>query len=209
MISAKILDASGVVVSRVVVPTLEDVALSVPSGGSWVPCDHERITVALLTDGVAEALVRKFADEVAGVTTIEGCPFQVVQNGTTLDALNPTLRKISAKAAVDQAVGVARTNYLTDVPGQDYVYAMKYQEAVAYLAATAPTAADYPYLAAMGGDLSATAKQIVAARAAADVKLAALEQLRLAGKAAIEAAPADVGEINKVLDTQVSAIAAA
>ena len=49
----------------------------------------------------------------------------------------------------------------------------------------------------------------VAARKASDAKLGAIEALRLAAKAAIEAAPDDIVQVDQVLGTHLAAIAQA
>lgn len=103
--------------------------------------------------------------------------------------------RFRALAAVDNAAGIARKRYITDVPGQQAVYLVKLQEAQAYIAAHAADAqaAVPPYI---GAEASATGQSAIAV-ANTVVALAAywngtvgpaIEGARLGGKAAVASA---------------------
>lgn len=61
---------------------------------------------------------------------------------------------------VNQRVGRARQKFITDLPGQDMIYLRKEREAVAYLAASDPTLAEYPMISAEVGVTAETAYQV-------------------------------------------------
>ncbi|PZU10919.1 hypothetical protein [Sphingomonas sp.] len=102
---------------------------------------------------------------------------------TALTGAEPDLGplKLYVKAMVDAAAGVLRKRHITDIPGQQATYLTKAQEAKAWIAATDPDPADYPYLR---HEADATGQTIAAV--AADIVLVA--GLWLEGDAMIEGA---------------------
>lgn len=96
-----------------------------------------------------------------------------------------------AHQAIDAEAGRARLRYITDVPGQQAVYAVKLREARDWLAV--PVGNPGPHLAAISAAMSSTpssvAQDIVAANVAwAENVSPSIEAARLAGKAAVTAA---------------------
>lgn len=108
------------------------------------------------------------------------------------------LRKVFALRDIDEAAGEARMRYITSVPGQEAVYMVKHQQALAYAAAFAldEEATAPPYIAA---EATATAQTPIAVAenviALADLWNGtvgpAIEGARLGGKAAVTAAADD------------------
>lgn len=123
-------------------------------------------------------------------------------------------RKWAANRQIDEAAGNARQRYITDVPGQQFVYMTKMQEAREYLQAfaNAPAAATPgPHIAALversGRTARLVAQEVVrAASVWANNKSPAIEAARMAGKEAIEAATADT--IDAVLTAAVAELTA-
>jgi hypothetical protein len=70
------------------------------------------------------------------------------------------LYKAKAVKTVKNVVGVARLNYITDLPGQDAIYQAKENEAAAYLATTNSVLTDYPLLNAETGITAATPTEL-------------------------------------------------
>lgn len=64
--------------------------------------------------------------------------------------------KALALEAVGLAVSAARRAFVTDLPAQEMIYLAKEAEARAWLAATDPDVADYPFLEAEAGLTAAT-----------------------------------------------------
>lgn len=95
-------------------------------------------------------------------------------------------------AKIDAEAGAVRLRYITDVPGQQLLYAHKESEARAYLAATDPDIADYPLIGAdvqVTGATAAEVAQEIIGTAEAWTKIAALiEVARLGAKQAVSAA---------------------
>lgn len=100
--------------------------------------------------------------------------------------------RASAKAAVDVSAEAYRLTYITPGAGQAMAYQQKLAEAKAYLADTNLTAAECPHIFAEMGITGATAEAVAQVvtemHAAWQVKSAEIERLRLAAKAAIDAA---------------------
>ncbi|MCM5555540.1 hypothetical protein [Pleomorphomonas sp. NRK KF1] len=98
----------------------------------------------------------------------------------------------SAKAAVDASAETYRLTYITPGAGQAMAYQQKLTEAKAYLADASLTAAECPHIFAEVGITGATAEAVAQVvtdmHAAWQVKSAEIERLRLAAKAAIDAA---------------------
>ena len=65
-----------------------------------------------------------------------------------------------AISSVNQGIGRARQKFITALPGQDMIYLRKEAEARAYLAASDPSLADYPMIAAEVGVTAETAYQV-------------------------------------------------
>jgi len=70
--------------------------------------------------------------------------------------------------AIDQAASRARDRFITSGVGQSAVYLSKYDEARSYVAASSPTAKDYPYLskesARRGMTIGDLADEVIARR---------------------------------------------
>ena len=117
-----------------------------------------------------------------------------------------------AIAAVDQAAGRKRLQFITDSPGQQAVYLAKEAEARAYVALVSPPAdlADYPMIASEIGITGATALEVANVWIAmADQwrdTSAAIENARLTAKRDIAAA-ADRAAIRTALDQLHDALA--
>lgn len=109
--------------------------------------------------------------------------------------------KSKAKGRIDQAAGDARVKYITEVPGQQAVYQIKREEALAYLAGVvngAPTLTAGPHIAAEAAARGITAlatAQIVADLAAVwtGTLSPAIEAARMGGKIAVDAAADEAG----------------
>lgn len=100
--------------------------------------------------------------------------------------------RAAAIAAVNAAIGIARSRWITDAPGQEMIYLAKEAEARAWLADPVPDPEDYPLLVAEIGVTAPTAwelAQLWLNMAALWRGVAAqLEALRLTTIGAIEAA---------------------
>lgn len=120
-------------------------------------------------------------------------------------------RRAAAKTSIDTAAGTARSRYITVAVGQEGTYQLKADEAVAYIAAGYPDdASAYPMLAAeaaaRGMTLSALADEVAAARALWVQMAAQIEALRLAGKAAVDAADDDA-DFSAIAQTYIDQLA--
>jgi hypothetical protein len=73
---------------------------------------------------------------------------------TAAEALDAA--RTRASRAVEQAVAAIRRAFITDLPAQEMIYLAKEAEARAFLAASAPVLADYPFLSAEAGITAAT-----------------------------------------------------
>ncbi|QCL72190.1 MULTISPECIES: hypothetical protein [Agrobacterium] len=100
--------------------------------------------------------------------------------------------KAGYKAAIDEAAELTRLQYITPGVGQALTYMQKADEARRYLSASNPVDSDYPLLAAEVGITAENIVRVAAVVAAAYsqwLKIgAAIEAVRLDGKAAIDAA---------------------
>lgn len=108
--------------------------------------------------------------------------------------------RLEAQRDIDAAAGAARLRFITDVPGQQAVYMVKLQQALAYQAAHAADAgaAVPPYIAAEAQALGTTAIAVAdlvvdLATVWNDVVGPQIEAARLAGKAAVTAAADEAG----------------
>lgn len=121
--------------------------------------------------------------DLADWRVIEGALVRVVDLVTAQDR---------ARQAVNQARGAARLRYITDIPGQQMVYADKEAQAAAWLADPAPDPAHYPAITAEIGITAPTAHevaQIYLNEAALWRQISAgIEGVAMAAHAAIDAA---------------------
>lgn len=112
--------------------------------------------------------------------------------------------KAEAKARIDKLAEIERGKWVTQVLGQEYVYAQKLREAEAYQAAEDPTAADYPFL--MGEatvrdtTLKVIAATIIANNNLTNRRLATIENTRIQAKLAVDDAPNKHSAINAIVD---------
>ncbi|MFK3857794.1 hypothetical protein [Agrobacterium pusense] len=101
-------------------------------------------------------------------------------------------RKVTAAQQIDADAEAARLRYITGGSGQAMTYQQKAAEAAAALAATDPDPADYPLIVAEIGITAPTLLEVAAVIDGAyqqwRVVGAAIEALRLGGKAAVAAA---------------------
>lgn len=127
-----------------------------------------------------------------------------------------TTRKASAMRQIDLEAGAARLRYITDVPGQQAVYVTKRDQAAAYLAAVAadpaadPLPAPGPYIEAEAAALGVTplslASEVMAiATLWEDTLSPVIEALRIAGKAAVQAAGDEEG-VQAALEEVIAAL---
>lgn len=100
--------------------------------------------------------------------------------------------KSGYKAAIDAAAEIERLRYITPGGGQALTYMQKSDEARRYLSAATPLPKDYPLLAAEVGitadDIAGVAAVVAAAFSQWQTVGAAIEAVRIGGKAAVEAA---------------------
>lgn len=116
--------------------------------------------------------------------------------------------KALARYKVDQAAEYARLRYITNGAGQAMVYQLKGAEAEAYITAGYPVdTSSYPFIQA---EMNATGKtkeqaadDIITQRNAWVALGASIEQQRLAGKGAVDAAIDEVG-VDSARDTAVT-----
>ena len=98
----------------------------------------------------------------------------------------------TAQAAVDAAVSAIRRAFISDLPGQEMIYQAKETEARAFLAASSPQIADYPFIAAEVGKTADTPDALVrlwlAMAAQWRAVAAQIEGARMTANAAIAAA---------------------
>lgn len=111
--------------------------------------------------------------------------------------------RAAALRTVDGQAEAARLQFITPGEGQAWTYMRKEREAEAYQADPSPAPANYPLLSACipgdGADLAAVVVSVLAARDAWLVAGAAIEGIRRAAKAQVEAAP-DAAAIQTILD---------
>ena len=110
--------------------------------------------------------------------------------------------KMHSHNLIDEAAGVARMRYITDTPGQQAVYLLKRDEALALQASPASTPG--PHIAAEAVVLGLSVQQVVASIVAQNahwtgVLSPAIESARMGGKAAVRSA-ADVPGVLAALD---------
>jgi hypothetical protein len=100
--------------------------------------------------------------------------------------------KAAARSEISQKIAATRAQYLTVLPGQDMIYLRKEAEAVAYLAASDPSLAEYPMIAAEVGVTAETAYQVaqvwIYMSQSWQAFAASLEAIRLTAANAIAAA---------------------
>lgn len=119
-----------------------------------------------------------------GWMRFDGATLTFVEDWSAFDA--------ALHAGIDIEAGEVRCQYITDVPGQQLTYQHKEREAREWVAATAPSIADYPFLAAEAEATATTPDEAAAAIiAAADEWTAigaAIEGARIGAKRAVSAA---------------------
>lgn len=126
------------------------------------------------------------------ISIVDG--FSVVEPGVTPPDPDLPLveRKRLASTQIDEAAEAARLRYITGGSGQAMTYQQKATEAAAALAATDPDPADYPLIVAEIGITAPTLLEVATVIDGAyqqwRVVGAAIEALRLGGKAAVAAA---------------------
>ena len=76
------------------------------------------------------------------------------------DAVALEAARAAALARALDLRAAARLRYITDIPGQDAIYASKLEEARAYLADAEPVAADYPLIWSEVGVTAPTAAEV-------------------------------------------------
>lgn len=143
----------------------------------------------------------------------DGKGWRAVNSAADIDSLNETFSdaapvlvpsladaQTAANAAIDAQAGATRLKYITDVAGQSETYLSKANDAAAYKAANYPSAsiANYPFVQAEGKAINGATPTAAQYQAAADgilatqaqwIALAAsIEQQRIAGKLAVQAA---------------------
>lgn len=149
--------------------------------GTW-PADAVEITDAVHDELMAAQKIGSMIQADAS-----GNPVAVAPAG-------PTLAELQANASnqIDAAAGQARGKYVTVTSMQSAVYEMKYDEAVAYQAATNPVATDYPHLNAEATQtntpIATVAANVISTRNAWVQVSAKIEGYRLGGKAEVNAA---------------------
>ncbi|MBD3788144.1 MAG: hypothetical protein IE922_14475, partial [Sphingomonadales bacterium] len=76
------------------------------------------------------------------------------------DAAALEAARAAALARALELRAAARMHYITDIPGQDAIYASKLEEARAFLADAEPVAADYPLIWSEVGVTAPTAAEV-------------------------------------------------
>lgn len=144
-------------------------------------------------------------DPAAGVWTDPRTVEQKAADDET--ELNTT--KAKALDAVSQAVRTKRRAYITDLPGQDAIYAAKEAEARAWQLDPAPDPADYPLLSSEVGITAPTAAELATLWITKSAQwrsvAGALEAARMTAKANIAAAT-DIAGVDSALATLTTAI---
>jgi hypothetical protein len=124
---------------------------------------------------------------VGGVPTLVPKPAPPALIGADLERLRTDL-----KARIDVDAERQRLRYITGGSGQAMTYARKVEQARAAIADAEPTPESYPLLAASIGIDGATvidvANVVIGMNAAWEVIGSAIEQVRLSGKATVDAA---------------------
>lgn len=80
--------------------------------------------------------------------------------GGVLELVSLAPMKRDFIAEVNSTIGELRRQYITTIPGQETIYALKKQEAQAYIADGAPNMDNYPFLSEERGVTAATAYQV-------------------------------------------------
>ena len=105
--------------------------------------------------------------------------------------------KLKALKVVNEKCGNVRSSYVTGVSGQEVIYAMKRDEAVAYLNDSDPTLSEYPFISAEIGITATTAYEVAQVylnmSAMYTQVLAALENIRFTTVSEIESATEKTG----------------
>ena len=114
--------------------------------------------------------------------------WRVVAGALVLVDLNPA--KAVARARINNLIDAARAPYVTDIAGQEAIYAEKAKEAVAYVAAILPDLSDYPFISA---EIGITAPD---AYALAQVWLNMVALLRAVGAQSEQVRLGAIGQIN-------------
>ena len=137
---------------------------------------------------------------------------QIVLGGgiAAAPALDLTQYKLYNRYLIDKSAEVARLRYITDGAGQASVYQEKSKEADAYILAGYPAdLSTWPFIQAevnaTGLSNTAAADAIVAQRDAWIVLGASIEEARLSGKNAVDAASDETG-IDAARDAAIAAL---
>lgn len=191
---------------------------NIPEGCGVVPdvVDWERTRVVGHTSGEGGELVPVLEAYTPPAPIDTELQTWVWDASTGVYEPRPTLlaMALAAKRAIDTAAGDARLRYITEVPGQQGVYIRKLAQAQHYL--VAGEEADVPvYVSAEARALGVTATE-AATRIATiaeqwdSVLSPAIEEYRIAGKAAVDAALAaqDLATIITARDTAIQQLAA-
>ena len=124
--------------------------------------------------------------------------FDTVSESWVDDSLT-RLPEIKSKALrfVDEECSKVRSSYVTDISGQEMIYTMKRDEAVAYLNDSDPILSDYPLISAEIGITATTAYEVaqifINMSAMFTQALAALENIRLIAVSTINSATEKTG----------------
>ena len=144
----------------------------------------------ICTDARADAIEITDAQyEEALTAMMDGKAISIVGGFSVIELVE---RKRLASTQIDEAAEAARLRYITGGSGQAMTYQQKAAEAAAALAATDPDPADYPLIVAEIGITAPTLLEVATVIDGAyqqwRVVGAAIEALRLGGKAAVAAA---------------------
>lgn len=162
--------------------------------GNNIPADAVEITSTYHTELlVAQSAGKRIEADVNG-------------HPVAFDPPPPTLAEVQAAAltAIDAAAGAARARYITTANGQESTYLLKAADADRYKTAGYPAAqiTSYPWVSAKAkamvaapaaADYQAAANLIISTRDAWVAKGAAIEESRERGKAAVSAAATVAG----------------
>jgi hypothetical protein len=82
-------------------------------------------------------------------TVIDFSCFKVVNGELKMFTLEPIREKYLVKVGAE--ISITRSQFITDLAGQDMIYLRKEQEAISYVSAAAPVLSDYPMIQAEVG----------------------------------------------------------
>lgn len=129
---------------------------------------------------------------------------------STYDSDQLIIAKTKAKIVIDEAAGVARTRFITEVPGQALTYQEKAEEAADFVAAGYPTdLSNYPFIQgemdATGKTKEQTADDILAQKSAWIGFGAEIEKYRIGGKKQVDEA-ADIETVDTIVATIIALV---